>query len=186
MLEIGAGHGRWSVLLEKHAGTLILVDLSPNCIEFCRNLFVKRSNVIYVVNNGKTFDVVKDVSVDFIWSFDTFVHVEEVVINSYMKEIFRVLKPGGRAIIHHPDRNHYLLWMGFIRHLGVRGNRFYRFISMHRIKDTDGWRSNISKQMIRSLVLKHGLTVIDQLQFWDQKEKIGVPRFNDYITIIQK
>jgi ubiquinone/menaquinone biosynthesis C-methylase UbiE len=186
VLEIGAGHGRWSVFLAKTAGTLILIDLSSNCIEFCRNLFVNRSNVMYVVNEGKTLAGVKDASVDFIWSFDTFVHIEKIVINSYMQEIFRVLKPGGRAVIHHPGRNHFLLWLGFMRHFGDPGNRFYRTISMSRTKDTDGWRSNISKQMVRNLASKNGLTIIDQLQFWDEKEKIGVPRFNDYITILQK
>jgi len=35
VLEIGAGRGRWSVFLAKSAETLILVDLSLNCIEFC-------------------------------------------------------------------------------------------------------------------------------------------------------
>jgi len=40
--------------------------------------------------------------------------------------------------------------------------------------------------MVRNMASKNGLTIIDQLQFWDEKEKIGVPRFNDYITILQK
>ena len=186
VLEIGAGHGRWSVFLAKSATTLILVDLSPNCIDFCRNLFVNRSNTIFVINDGKTLEGVKDASVDFIWSFDTFVHIEKYVINSYMREIFRVLKPGGRAVIHHSGRNHFFRWLGFMRHFGNPGNRFYRTISMCRTNDTDGWRSNISKKMVRNLALKNGLAIIDQLQYWNEKEKIGVPRFNDYITFLQK
>jgi ubiquinone/menaquinone biosynthesis C-methylase UbiE len=186
VLEIGAGHGRWSTFLVKTAKSIILLDLSPNCIDFCKKLFVNQSNIKYIVNDGKTLADVEDSKVDFIWSYDTFVHIEKSVIDSYMQEIFRVLKSGGRAIIHHPGRNHFLLWLGFMRHFGNMGNRFYRTISMYRTKDTDGWRSNISKQMVRNLASKNDLKMIDQLQYWDKKNKIGVPRFNDYITILEK
>jgi hypothetical protein len=40
--------------------------------------------------------------------------------------------------------------------------------------------------MFSSLASKHGLKINNQLQYWDEKGKIGVPRFNDYITILKK
>lgn len=40
-------------------------------------------------------------SLDFIFSWDSFVHMNDFVINSYLKEFNRILKPGGHAVIHH-------------------------------------------------------------------------------------
>lgn len=186
VLEIGAGHGRWSSLLAPKAGTLFLVDLSSNCIEFCKRLFASQSNIKYLVNDGKTLSGIEDSSIDFVWSYDTFVHIDEYIIDSYLSEIYRVLHSGGRAIVHHPGRKHYFLFLGFIRHLGRLGNWFYRLISMRQLKDIDGWRSNVSSQMFKNLAEKNGLEVIEQLQYWDKKNKIGVPRFNDCISILGK
>ncbi len=38
VLEIGPGHGRWSRIIAGLCRQLILVDLSPQCIQFCKNL----------------------------------------------------------------------------------------------------------------------------------------------------
>src|ERR1700730_13464771 len=39
ILEIGPGHGRWTEYLAPRAGKLILVDLSPQCLEYCGKRF---------------------------------------------------------------------------------------------------------------------------------------------------
>lgn len=186
VLEIGAGYGRWSSLLATGVDTLFLVDLSSNCIEFCKKLFVGQSHIKYLVNDGKTLSGIEDSSIDFVWSYDTFVHIDKNIIDSYLSEIYRVLHSGGCAIIHHPGRNHFFLFLGFIRHLGWLGNWFYRLISMQQLNDIDGWRSNISGQMFKNLAKKNGLVIIEQIKYWDKKNKIGVPRFNDCISILGK
>jgi cyclopropane fatty-acyl-phospholipid synthase-like methyltransferase len=45
-----------------------------------------------------------DASVDFVWSFDTFVHIDEAELRSYVKEIYRVMKRHSSGCIHHPDK----------------------------------------------------------------------------------
>ncbi|MFH0945547.1 MAG: class I SAM-dependent methyltransferase, partial [Planctomycetota bacterium] len=42
VLEIAPGHGRWSEYLIGKAGRVLLVDLNPGCIEFCRKRFADR------------------------------------------------------------------------------------------------------------------------------------------------
>ena len=42
-------------------------------------------------------------SVDFAFTFDVFVHVEPEGIGAYLKEIERVLRPGGVAVVHYGD-----------------------------------------------------------------------------------
>lgn len=185
-LEIAPGHGRWSKVLADHVDKLILLDISPSCIDHCKEMLADKSHVDFHVNDGKTLAAIPDQSIDFVWSFDSFVHMDKPTTASYISEISRVLKTGGKAIIHHPGRSQAFLWLGFVRHWGEIGKQLYKMISMRRITDHDGWRANISAKTIRHLALKNRLKVTDQLQFWDYEKKIGVPRFNDRITIFEK
>jgi ubiquinone/menaquinone biosynthesis C-methylase UbiE len=101
MLEIGPGHGRWAVLFPKKVASLHLVDLSPSCIEFCRKRLGEHLNVSYHVNDGRTLPMIQSASIDFVWSFDTFVHIEEPEVKSYAAELYRVMKPQSMGVIHH-------------------------------------------------------------------------------------
>lgn len=104
VLEIGPGHGRWSALIPHRIpkGTLHLVDLSPACIEFCKKRLAAHANVQYHVNDGRTLGMLSEKSVDFVWSFDTFVHIEEPELRSYARDLHRVMKPQSMGAIHHP------------------------------------------------------------------------------------
>lgn len=101
-LEIGPGHGRWSELLHPKVAELHLVDLSPLCIEFCRKRLALHPNVRYHVNDGKSLSMIQASSIDFVWSFDTFVHIEEPEVRAYARELERVMKPQSIGVIHHP------------------------------------------------------------------------------------
>lgn len=186
VLEVAPGHGRWAKEIVEGCKEIILVDLSPSCIEFCRNLFASFNHVRYIVNDGKLLTGVDDNYVDFVWSYDSFVHMDKSTIGSYLSEIFRALKPGGKAVIHHAGRRHALLWLGFLRHQGDLGRRFYALISMGKIRDSDGWRSNISRQLFKELATDKGLVVEAQIQRWGGRLGSGIPRFGDFITILKK
>ncbi len=101
VLEIGPGAGRWTEYLIPLASRLILVDITPACIALCRARFASESHIEYHVNDGRTLPFVSAASVDAIWSFDTFVHIEPRDIHSYVREFARVLRPGGVAVVHH-------------------------------------------------------------------------------------
>ena len=47
VLEIAPGHGRWTGPLAERAGRLVLVDLSPSCLDYCAKRFadISRANV---------------------------------------------------------------------------------------------------------------------------------------------
>lgn len=101
-LEIGPGHGRWSCMLPSKVSLLHLVDLSSSCIEFCKKRLAAHSNVRYHVNDGRTLSMIDASSIDFVWSFDSFVHIEEPEVRSYARELRRVMKPQSMGVIHHP------------------------------------------------------------------------------------
>jgi ubiquinone/menaquinone biosynthesis C-methylase UbiE len=109
ILEIGAGHGRWSERLKQHCQHLILVDLSERCIHACKER-LGDDGVSYRVGNGRNLPAVADASVDFVFSFETLVLVEADVLSDYLKEIARILKPAGTAFLHHSNIGVYPLY----------------------------------------------------------------------------
>ena len=100
ILEIAPGFGRITQFLSILAGELIVVDLNPLCIEKTKSK-LKHHVLAYFVNDGKSIPKVRDNSQDLVFSFDSFVHMHANVTEEYVKEIHRVLKPGGQAFIHH-------------------------------------------------------------------------------------
>jgi len=100
ILEIAPGFGRITQFLSILAGELIVVDLNPLCIEKTRSK-LNHHVLAYFVNDGKSIPKVRDNSQDLVFSFDSFVHMHANVTEEYVKEIYRVLKPGGQAFIHH-------------------------------------------------------------------------------------
>ncbi|HEY6357859.1 MAG TPA: class I SAM-dependent methyltransferase [Vicinamibacterales bacterium] len=100
-LEIGPGGGRWTELLRQRARALVVVDVSARALDICRARFKEDTNIEYLLSDGGTLGV-PDGSVDGIWSYDVFVHVNPVDARRYFREFHRVLKPKARAVIHHP------------------------------------------------------------------------------------
>jgi SAM-dependent methyltransferase len=107
ILEIAPGFGRWTQFLKGFCEQLIAVDVSPACVERCKERFASDPNIRCYVNDGKSLAMVNDGSVDFAFSFDSLVHVESDVIAAYLNELARKLKPGGYAFMHHSNLGAY-------------------------------------------------------------------------------
>jgi SAM-dependent methyltransferase len=103
ILEVGPGAGRWTELLQKFANRIILVDISKKCLSLCKERFKDSSNMeFHLIERGLDF-LPKD-SIDCIWSYDVFVHINPRDIRHYISDFHRVLRPGGYAIIHHANK----------------------------------------------------------------------------------
>lgn len=107
IVEIAPGFGRWTHYLKDLCDSLTVVDLSPRCIEACRERFGDNPRIDYHVNDGQSLAMIPDASVDFVFSFDSLVHAEEAVLRSYCAEIARILRPEGAAFIHHSNLGAY-------------------------------------------------------------------------------
>jgi SAM-dependent methyltransferase len=187
-LEIGAGHGRWSPYLIQGAARVILVDMNPSCVAFCREKFSDHAQVACLVNDGKSLPFIEDDSIDFVWSYDSFVHMEKEPIQSYLHEFSRILRPGGSAVIHHAGRRHAMLPLAFIARFGRPGKALFRLLSMKR--DTasggDGDRSFVSNRMIRGMARAAGLHLRAQADAWGDDGQFNCRRFKDTISILEK
>jgi len=109
ILEIAPGHGRWTQFLLNHCQKLIGYDISENSIAYCNDIFrdhVSRGAAEFHVTDGLTLCEEND-SVDLVFSFDSLVHVERDVINSYLAHLTKCLKPGAFAFLEHSNLGAY-------------------------------------------------------------------------------
>lgn len=108
MLEIAPGVGRWTAYLLDEADRFIAMDITPECVEVCRERFAQASHAEFQVNDGQTLPGVADASLDFAFSLDSLVHVEAPQLRQYLRELARTLKPGGAAFLHHSNLGAYV------------------------------------------------------------------------------
>jgi len=101
-LEIGPGGGRWTRYLLGF-GRLYVVDYYAEVIDELRRNYNK-PHMEFIKNNGTDFPAVGDQSIDYLFSFGAFVHLDVPLIEGYLTNMRRVLKPGGNAVIHYSDK----------------------------------------------------------------------------------
>ena len=136
---------------------MIVVDVTEKCIAHCKRLFADKDNVEFHINDGRSLDVAADNSVDYIWSFDVFVHIEPPDIEHYLREFRRILKNDGIAIIHH----------------GIAG------------KTDLSWRSSLTLEVFTALLEKHDFALLQQFDCWGDNEEYRVIS-SDVISIFKK
>lgn len=95
-LEVGCGGGFWveKYLCPnfKHVYGLDLLPAAP----------YSAPNFTYIEVPDKNYRChsIEDEMIDFVWSFGVFCHLNLASIQSYLENIHRVLKPGGRASLY--------------------------------------------------------------------------------------
>ena len=182
VLEIAPGHGRFSQFIVPAASSTTLVDLSQTCLDVCQKLFAGAPNVNYVLTDGTSLPGVADQSIDFVWSFDSFVHMELPVIDAYLAEISRVLRPGGSFNIHHAGKRDWALKLAPTAHkLGGVGRVGLRMAGQGRLRDS-GRRADVSRERVAALVAKNGMTLTGQVQSWGNEGQYDVTKYGDWIT----
>ena len=158
ILEIGPGAGRWSGVLAELAQSLTLVDITEVSINRCKEKLKNYSSCKYYVSKGNDLSFLENNSIDYIWSFDVFVHIAPTDTESYMKELSRVLRQNGIGIIHHPAAG------------GHKG----------------GFRSSTTNHFFRSILTKYQFTVLNQFDSWGENNSFSVKTFDDMITVFKK
>ncbi len=104
VLEIGPGGGRWTKYL-LNAKKIILVELNPDFFQYLKTRFNKHIDKLeFYQTSGYEVDKIDDNSVNSVFSFGTFVHIDPEGINQYLAQIRRVLTPSGIAVIQYADK----------------------------------------------------------------------------------
>jgi len=120
ILEIAPGFGRWTQFLKAQCQSMIAVDISNKCVKYCQARFASESHIEFHLNDGTSLAAVPDNSIDFVFSFDSLVHVEKDVIEAYLMQLAPKLTPDGVGFIHHSNIGTYagrLKLMGYYNQL---------------------------------------------------------------------
>ncbi len=186
VLEIAPGHGRWTEHLLAGAGSVEIVDINQDCLDVCRVRFDDDPRLRGHLTTGSSLEFIATRSIGFVWSFDSFVHMDSDVIKGYLNEFARVIRPGGRAIIHHAGIRPWALPLApTTRRLGVAGRVVQRLAGQGRLRDS-GNRSMVSREQVAGWAGKVGFTVERQTQSWGDQGQYDVRKYGDWITILQK
>lgn len=98
VLEIGCGTGRIGAHLAADCARWIGADVSDRMLAHAREALVAIPNVELVRINGYDLQGIADASVDVAYCTVVLPHLEEWERFRYMREAFRVLRPGGRML----------------------------------------------------------------------------------------
>lgn len=160
ILEIACGYGRWTQFLKNMCHKLVVIDLSEECIQACRQRFSECSHIEYHLNDGKSLEMISDASVDFVFSFDSLVHVDEPVLKAYISQLPRILKDEGVAFIHHSNLGEYHPTYSRIRRIPKLDGLLKRLGVLDK---TLHWRdSGVSAKTVETLAAEHGMKCISQ------------------------
>jgi len=145
VLEIGPGAGRWTEILQPVCRRLLIADISEKCLYICKERFKACDNIEYHLIRGGILNFIPDNSIDNIWSYDVFIHVNVPDTEKYICEFKRILKPGGYALIHHPGT----------------------YSSEEEARKS--WRSYIDGKFFARLIDKHDMRLVEQNETLAQK-----------------
>lgn len=174
VLEIGSGFGRWTAFLKDSARELTLVDVSQRCLDACSQRFGTGGTIRYLLTDGRSLPIPVE-SVDFVFSFDSLVHAEADVMQSYVRELARVLTADGVAFLHHSNLGEY-------SRLPFKLGRMPLLVKAGLAEPSDGWRArSVTAAMMRRWTEGAGLVCVTQeLINW------GTRRLIDCISVIAR
>ena len=153
LLEIGCGAGRFTLPLAERYPAILAADTSPTMLRLLRERLPAGRGVEPMLLDGRGLGSVSDASVDATFSYDVFVHLDPHDIYRYLCELRRVLKRGGRAVLHHGNALSELGWAKFERDHAA-------FVAGEPGK---GRFTLMSPDLFRTLAVRAGLTVHDTL-----------------------
>jgi SAM-dependent methyltransferase len=112
-LEIGPGGGRITSLLLPRTTVLHVADPSDAMLKRLKARFAGVGSLQIYHTDGMTLPPLRPSSLDYIVSFDVFVHFEPRLIYWYLRQIKSLLKPGGVGLVHYSSVMSPIGWRQF-------------------------------------------------------------------------
>ncbi|HKP54372.1 MAG TPA: class I SAM-dependent methyltransferase [Chloroflexia bacterium] len=103
VLDVACGVGYGSAHLANFANEVVGVDLDEEAIAYARRRYGGPPNLLFVRGDAMKLKFV-DASFDVVCSFETIEHIADV--EAYLREVRRVLVPGGRYLASTPAARH--------------------------------------------------------------------------------
>ncbi len=99
VLEIGCGTGRVGAALAPRCRTWIGGDVSSRMVAHAKRALAEHDNVKFITLSGYSLEGIESESIDVVYCTGVFMHLEEWERFTYIRDGFRVLRPGGRIYV---------------------------------------------------------------------------------------
>jgi ubiquinone/menaquinone biosynthesis C-methylase UbiE len=116
VLDIGAGIGRAGAVVAPLCKRWIGTDVSENMLKHAAARLAQYDNVEFLAINGSDLQPIEANSVDVAYSTVVFMHLDEWERFGYVREAFRVLRPGGRVYVDNINLLGEDGWALFVNH----------------------------------------------------------------------
>jgi ubiquinone/menaquinone biosynthesis C-methylase UbiE len=103
VMDLGCGIGRVARYVARCCDSLWAVDASEKMLSLARTRLQGLDNVRFVQSEGTRIPLVENGSVDFVYSILTLQHLEREDAFLLLREVQRVLRPGGSAFFTFPN-----------------------------------------------------------------------------------
>ena len=102
-VDFGCGVGRLTQALARRFDHVTGVDISPTMVELARRLNRYGTKAQYILNSTEALAFIPSGSADFVLSFITLQHIRPHIATGYIKEFFRIAKPGAAIFFQLPS-----------------------------------------------------------------------------------
>lgn len=174
VLEIGCGLGSHAQLLAETGCQLTAIDLTHKAIELTRRrLEIKNLIVDLQVMDAEAIEF-PDEEFDFVWSWGVIHHSSRP--ERIVKEVYRVLKPGGkfRLMVYHLASLTALYSIG----RGFLTGKFFKGMSMEEVLNfySDGYIARFyTKDQLTKLLRDYGFAKVELYILGQKSELIPIP-----------
>jgi len=134
VVDLACGHGRNSEYLRRLSKELHLVDINQSCLDACKERFgnsTHQAQIFYHLTIGNSLHSLADDAISFVYSWDSMVHFDKLIVADYTKEIARVLIPGGSAFLHHSNYGSISPDSDWAKNLGTRSDMSAELMTLY-------------------------------------------------------
>jgi SAM-dependent methyltransferase len=163
--EIGCGGGRVAERVVPHVECFYGFDISARMLERAR-VVITDPRARFVLLDDARLPSDLSGSLDFIYAFDVFLHMDLYVMRRYFEEMARVLKVGGNAFVHTTNLTSDVGWSNFVKFDRYRPEtHFY-----------------VSPETVRTLADRAGFRLVKE----SEPDQTNFYLARDYLVVLKK
>lgn len=180
VLEIGCGQGSHAQLFSNAGADYTGIDLTERAIKSTSRRFELNNLPGKILQMDAELMTFANCSFDFVWSWGVIHHSENT--EKIIEQIFRVLKPGGKAkiMVYHKTSLRYLVRGGLVEGI-IKGKLLSSSLYDINMKFTDGAiASHYSTKELKKMFIRASEIKIDIM---DEETEAYIPFFGRYLRI---